>query len=164
MQSEYVYQLDGAICEVFQLVTGRVCMPCEEMPPMNVTDILRSLGGKAVIAAQVNFSGPLTGVCVLYLSRRSAAELTMELMDAPVTTALPDKLLFDTAGELCNMVAGSWKSRLALPLSCCNLSPPAAVTALGESAEVGSEEYIRPGLFRTYSFTPHTLLAQLSLT
>lgn len=158
VQSEYLQQLDGAIHEVFQLVTGRVCIPCEAMQPVDVTGTLKSLGGRDAIAARVNFSGSLTGAYVLYLSRRSAVELTMEFMDVTPTTSLPDHLLFDTVGELCNMIAGSWKSRLAPPLSCCNLSPPAPVTELGDPGDC-----IRPGLFRTYRFTPHTLLAQLSL-
>ena len=134
-------QLDDAVAEVFELMLSRSCIPAQ-------------CGRAAVpgVIALVHFSGALTGACTLHLDLASAGELAEQLTGEPPQ---PDsELPADAVGELCNMIAGSWKSRLEPALATCQLSSPSfqAAAAPAEHATVT----------RTYHFAPHCLTLQLT--
>lgn len=101
-------QLDAAVEEVFEAMLGMVCRP----EPASADT------GRGIVAS-VAFAGPLEGECRLRLTREAALAVTAELMGVT-----DEALAFDTVGELCNMIAGSWKSRLPGAESACALSVP----------------------------------------
>lgn len=137
-------QLDDAVAEVFALMLDQSCAPAS-------LHVERPSG----FTAKVAFSGSLEGNCALHLDLRSAGELAETLTGEP---AGPDSALpADTVGELCNMIAGSWKSRLDPHRSACQLSPP--VVTEGEQ-ELSAERTI----VRSYQFNGHCLTLELWLS
>lgn len=156
-QQQWVHELDHAFREVFSLLAGRTCVPVHHPHEQASADASHLFKAGIPIVAEVAFSGTLLGVFVLTLARHSAKDLTRTLLNASPSTPLPDALLFDTVGELCNMVAGSWKARLAAPLSGCNLSPP----TLPKASTLPRN--LRLNLSRIYAFASHLLLVELRL-
>ena len=136
-------QLDDAVAEVFELMLSRPCTPA---PPCAA-----ALSG---VTALVHFSGSFDGNCAIHLDLRSAGELAEQLTGE---AAAPDSALpADAVGELCNMIAGSWKSRLQPNFASCQLSSP---TIHAEAVAPASPATI----IRTYHFPPHCLTLQLTL-
>ncbi len=133
-------QLDAAVAEVFSLMLGHICSPTP-------TCLIPHPGFIASIA----FSGTLTGICALHLGLASAGELASDLTGEPPP---PDSALpADTVGELCNMIAGSWKSRLPPPYAACHLSTPTVIPApLPQQTAT-----------RAYRFATHCLTLELTL-
>ncbi|WP_035350500.1 chemotaxis protein CheX [Edaphobacter aggregans] len=69
------------------------------------------------ITATIRFSGAVEGECLLYASR-PVAQITAEALLGTVSE--PDDLMVEDAiGELCNMVAGGWKSKLGSEQASC---------------------------------------------
>ena len=140
-----VVHLDEAVREVFDLMLSRPCTPSARDPePM------------AGLTALVQFSGTLNGACAIHLELGSADELTEHLTGEPPTpgSALPA----DMVGELCNMIAGMWKSRLAPPMASCHLSSPTVARTCPAETEAEAST-----VTRTYQFAPHWLTLQLTL-
>ena len=107
-QPDLIAQLDATVKEVFSLMLGRPCLPA--LPPA------QDAWG---LTAAVLFHGALAGSCAIHLDLAAAEEVTQHLIgeaDASLTA--------DTVGELCNMIAGTWKSRLSGPRATCLLTAP----------------------------------------
>ena len=68
---------------------------------------------------------------------------------------LSNTLSSDTVAELCNVIAGNWKSRRPPPLGNCTLSPPSPAA---RGPECGNST-----LTRLYTFDSHRLMLQLSI-
>ena len=141
-------QLDDVVLEVFEQMLARSCEPG---PCVTGCDAAPEEPG---FAACVQFTGALEGTCALHLDPCSAAQLTESLTgEAPE----PDpELASDAVGELCNMIAGSWKSRLRPELAACHLSSP----RVERSHKAGPAN---ADTTRTYSFAPYCLTLQLTL-
>ena len=137
-------QLDQAVSEVFDLMLARACTPAPQQTPAPLPDL----------TASVRFSGSLRGACAVHLDFHSAGELTEQLTGEAAAPGSP--LSADLAGELCNMIAGSWKSRLAPDLAACQLSSPTISTA--PHPAVPTPVFIT----RIYHFDPHYFTLQLS--
>ena len=136
----FSHLLDDAVSEVFDLMLSFPCTPA-----------LPSASRPPGFTASVQFSGSLTGSCAVHLDVASANLLTTHLTGQPPEPDSP--LLADIVGELCNMIAGSWKSRLAPPLASCHLSPPTIAAT------------VSPALYnRAYQFDQHYLNLELILT
>ena len=135
-------QLDEAVSEVFELMLCLSCIPaplcCASLPGFT---------------AHVRFSGALTGACALHLDLPSAGMLTEQLTGEAQAPDSP--LPADTVGELCNMIAGSWKSRLEPALAACQLSSPTTQPSTCTPTEAAT-------ITRTYHFHPHCLTLQLT--
>lgn len=139
MESSAIQHLDDAVAEVFLLMLARTCQPWEG-----------ACGGEAAsLSSQVIFSGTLRGACRLDVPRGAANELTAELTGGHATEVLTR----DTVSELCNMIAGLWKSRQPPPAASCGLSEPK------EPEEVAA----RYTVIRVYRFDPYCLRLVLAL-
>ncbi len=139
-------QLDEAVSEVFSLMLQRACTPALACPT--------AIPG---LSALVRFSGTLNGMCIVHLDLSSADELAEQLTGEP---SLPGSgLAEDTVGELCNMIAGSWKSRLAAPLAGCKLSSPTLHPGVCLPAEENATM-----VTRSYHFAPYCFTLNLSLS
>ena len=124
MHRDLIRQLDEAVTEVFAVMLNLVCTsePARANSKEEQTEAGRAEPHQ-YLTASVLFSGPLEGRCCLQLEERTATELTSNLMGMPLREISPD-LCADTTGELCNMIAGSWKKRHPTDLAASFLSCP----------------------------------------
>lgn len=113
VQHEAVSQLDSAVAEVFETMLARSCDPMEGE--------VDTVTGR--IVARIEFTGAVDGECVLYASPATASVTAEALLGMP--SEPHDPMAADAIGELCNMIAGGWKSKLAAPGSSCLISVPA---------------------------------------
>ena len=127
--SEKIERLDSAVAEVFELMLGKTCLPVRSR-----VDFATSL------TVTISLSGQIDGTCWLCLSH-SAARAVLAAMLGEFTEGC-DAMIEDAARELCNVIVGSWKSKLPPLQASALLSLP--VAAYGEDL-VGGEK-------RFYSF------------
>jgi chemotaxis protein CheX len=135
-QNEIVNRLDSAVSEVFEMMLERSCDPLDG--DVSIVD------GR--IMARIQFTGAITGECILYASQ-ATAEVTAEALLGVISQPC-DPMVDDAIGELCNMIAGGWKNKLEHPQASCLISVP-AVTREGL---IGLEGKFGTKFSRTYSF------------
>lgn len=131
---EWIARLDSAVSEVFEMMLARNCKPGE---------IAGSIA--PCISARILFSGAIQGECVLFASE-SVAQVTAEAL-LGIPSAPGDPMAGDAIGELCNMIAGGWKSKLGSEEAGCAISPP-SVTLNDTEIRLNSDS----GFERVYSF------------
>lgn len=129
--------LDRAADEVFSTMMGVACRPVEECPRNE----------RQSLAAVIGVAGAMSGSMVLHSGSRAAMRMTERMTGtAPASV---DALVRDAVGELCNMLAGAWKSFDPALCSGCLLSTPTVVA--GSSYELFSDRApVR--IERTYRF------------
>ena len=138
--SEKIERLDSAVAEVFELMLGKTCLPIRSR-----VDFATSL------TVTISLSGPVEGTCVLGLSQSAARKATEAMLGE--RTEIGNATIEDAARELCNVIVGSWKSKLPLFQASALLSLP--VAAYGEG--LVSEKK------RFYSFDDNILALALSI-
>ena len=152
MHQDLIRQLDEAVAEVFAVMLNLNCSP---------EPGCRCIESKAHSAprfnASVSFSGPLEGRCCLELDQHTAAQFTSNLMGISASQITPD-LCADTTGELCNMIAGSWKKRHSKDLSGSKLSCP--IVTLGQCHHAINN--FREAATFLYHFDEHCLTLRLA--
>jgi chemotaxis protein CheX len=133
--------LDASVEEVFRMMLG---VECER------TGQGRSAAGQAElesVTAVVGFGGMLSGACVF----RSGASVAMKV--AAKMTGMQfnevDDTVKDGIGEICNMLAGTWKARVPGLAAHCGLSVPAIITGRDYNLHVQAPEF---QLEHTYKF------------
>ena len=171
MPRQAIEQLDHSISEVFALMLNRDCSPSEHGPPLTIENALQPALALAAnhdpgILASISFSGSMRGACSVHLPLRTAAAITGELV-GPMPEAEAATLNADTAGEICNMIAGNWKSRQPDPYARCQISTPHITHAepappTQRANQTGSQPTFRNVLVRTYTFEDHCLHLQLA--
>ncbi len=164
MHDETIRQLDEAVLEVFAMMLNRVCRP-----GASCAAALSPGSGAAQpagIDALVTFSGSIRGVCKVYLGTKAAETLMEELVGSVEVNLTPGEaamLRADAAGELCNMIAGSWKGRQAESDAECTLSPPLITVDTTGTADVDARSAFRHSIVRVYRFGENCLRLELSL-
>jgi chemotaxis protein CheX len=136
VRDEVETRLDSAVSEVFEMMIERSCDPLDG--DVNIEN------GR--IVARIQFTGAINGECLLYASQ-ATAEVTAEALLGAAASEPCDPMVDDAIGELCNMIAGGWKSKLGNPKSSCLISVP-AVTRDGL---IGLEKF-GTRFSRSYSF------------
>lgn len=157
---ETVRLLDAAVHEVFGLMIG---LECVALGPVS------SFGGglKSVEAclpsqmtAIVGFAGAMTGTCILRVSQAGARRMIGSMLGT--VFAQVDATVVDGLGEVCNMVAGGWKSRVPSLAAGCLLSIPTVILGEAQSLHL---EMNGTRVEREYLFEQHrarlTLLCDL---
>lgn len=141
MSQDSMNQLDAAVAEVFELMLGKTCAPIEVSNSFDTS-----------VASTIELSGVLEGSCCLNLSS-SAAENAMNALvgECPENH---DEMLEDTAGELCNMIVGTWKSKLSPAQASSKLSVP--------NVQSESDQRVNANVKRIYSFDGSLLAMTLS--
>jgi chemotaxis protein CheX len=91
------------------------------------------------VTAVVGFGGLLTGACVLRCGGSAATDIAgrMTGMQFPEI----DDTVKDAIGEICNMVAGTWKSKVPELAAHCDLSVPAVITGRDYRLRVQAPEF-----------------------
>ena len=111
----WIPRLDTATREVFELMLGcQLAVPAtEEETVLEVT-------------AMVGLAGQLSGVLSVRCSGTAAALMTSKMLGVELDKVGPE--MSDALGEVCNMVAGNFKNKIAGLAEGCMLSPPTVIT------------------------------------
>lgn len=121
--------LDGAVEEVFQMMLGarsrRARLPF-------VDDVER-------VTAVVGFAGLLSGACILRCGGQASREMAARMTGMSFTEV--DDTVKDAVGEICNMLAGSWKGKVPELAARCGLSVPAVITGRDYNLHVQAPEF-----------------------
>jgi chemotaxis protein CheX len=112
IQEDLMSRLDSAVSEVFEMMLDRNCAPLDTEVDIDER-----------ITARIRFSGAITGECLVYASQ-TVAQIAAEALLGTVSEP-SDPLVDDAVGELCNMIAGGWKSKLDPGSAVCLISVPA---------------------------------------
>jgi chemotaxis protein CheX len=112
---DWIPLLDTAAKEVFELMLSSqlTTMGTGEKTNMDVT-------------AMVGLAGQLCGVLSVRCTEKSAALMTSKMLGVPLDKVGPE--IADALGEVCNMVAGNFKNKIAGLAEACMLSPPTVIT------------------------------------
>lgn len=166
MHQEAIEHLDKSISEVFSLMLNRECSPlvdCSNIQTAKDAQVYGDPAPQPGITATISFSGSMQGTCSVHLPLRTAAAITEDLA-GPLSEDAATSLSVDTAGEICNMIAGSWKSRQPDPYATCAISTPLVAAAnlhVSEAGAPSSNTPFRHTLVRVYRFEDHCLHLEL---
>jgi chemotaxis protein CheX len=106
--------LEVATREVFELMLG--CQLGVSSPEEVIPDV----------TAMVGMAGQLCGVLSVRCSGKAAALMTSKMLGVELDKVGPE--MSDALGEVCNMVAGNFKNKIAGLAEGCMLSPPTVIT------------------------------------
>ena len=121
--------LDATVCEIFQMMLGVNCRR-DAGPLTEETEW---------VTAVVGFGGLLSGACV-FRSGGTAARKVASRMTGTEFDDLDDTVK-DAVGEICNMLAGSWKGKVPELAASCGLSVPAVITGRDYKLHVQAPEF-----------------------
>lgn len=121
--------LDASVEEVFQLMLGLECRQ-ESGSGEHEADS---------VTAVVGFGGLLSGACVLSSGRTAALEIAAHMTGMEFKEI--DDTVKDAIGEICNMLAGTWKGKVPDLAANCGLSVPAVITGQDYRLHVQAPEF-----------------------
>jgi chemotaxis protein CheX len=121
--------LDASVGEVFQMMLG---LECSREPAVDEREA-------ESVTAVVGFGGLLSGACVLSTGRSVALEIAAHMTGMKFDEV--DDTVKDGIGEICNMLAGAWKSKVPELAANCGLSVPAVITGRDYRLHVQSPEF-----------------------
>lgn len=121
--------LDASVQEVFGMMLGIDCQ--------------RQAGaaaiGKESVTAVVGFGGLLSGACVFRSLTGTALKIAAQMTG--MEFAEVDDTVKDGIGEICNMLAGSWKGKVPELAANTGLSIPAVITGRDYNLHVQAPEF-----------------------
>ncbi|HUA99565.1 MAG TPA: chemotaxis protein CheX [Terracidiphilus sp.] len=121
--------LDASVEEVFQMMLG--------------VDCRRDAGPRThepeSVTAVVGFGGALSGACVFSCGSRAALVIAAQMTGTEFAEL--DDTVKDGIGEICNMLAGSWKGKVPELAANCGLSVPAVITGRDYNLHVQAPEF-----------------------
>ena len=129
--------LDAGVEEVFGLMLGVECRRDTE-PAAPETES---------VTAVVGFGGMLSGACIFRSGASAALEIAARMTGAEFDSI--DDTVKDGIGEICNMLAGAWKSKVPELAANCGLSVPAVITGRDYNIHVQAPEF---QVHHTYRF------------
>ena len=121
--------LDATVDEVFQLMVGVRCRRSWEP----------AVAESENVTAVVGFGGILTGACVLHSSGTAARAMAAGMAGTPFLRT--DDTVKDAIGEICNMLAGTWKGKVPELAAHCDLSVPAVIAGRDYQLRVQAPEF-----------------------
>jgi chemotaxis protein CheX len=148
-ESRWIGQIDGIVAAVFHLMLGRSCGAADEAAAVQMD-----------ISAKVLFSGAVEGCCVVEFPAGAAKKLTEAFLgaDGGAGGAWDEAMVDDAVGELCNMIAGGWKSKLGGADGACQLSAPTVERGTGRVEMSGCGKVM---VRRMYGFEGSVFLVEL---
>jgi chemotaxis protein CheX len=111
----WVSLLEVAAREVFDLMLG-----CQLTVPTSPDETTLD------VTAMVGLAGQLCGVLSVRCAEKAAALMTSKMLGVNLDKVGPE--VADALGEVCNMVAGNFKNKIAGLAEGCMLSPPTVIT------------------------------------
>jgi chemotaxis protein CheX len=121
--------LDASVEEVFRLMVGVDCK----------RDYGRAKVEPDSVTAVVGFGGQLSGACVFQSCGSTAIQIAARMTG--MEFAEIDDTVKDAIGEICNMLAGAWKSKVPEYAANCVLSVPAVITGRDYDLRVQAPEF-----------------------
>lgn len=121
--------LDSSVEEVFRMMLGLDCRR-ESGPQVREAES---------VTAVVGFGGVLSGACVLSCGGAAAIKIAAHMTGMEFGEI--DDTVKDGIGEICNMLAGSWKSKVPELAAHCGLSVPAVITGRDYHLHVQAPEF-----------------------
>ena len=115
-QQRFTQALDSAAAEVFEMMVGT---------PLGSSD-QATLPRVADYTAMIGLAGDLCGVLSFRCSINSATRIAGKMLGTDEQTS--EECIRDALGEICNMVAGSFKARVSDVATQCMLSVPTVVS------------------------------------
>lgn len=147
LSAENLDLADATVTEIFQMMFGFEIGPKVDAvatPPAPPVDERTAI---------VGFSGSMRGSCQIRMTTPAAQSIASAMLGgAPIEDG--DDSIDDALGELCNMLAGSWKSGIPALSSDCSLSPPTVISGQNYKVHV-SKPSVK--LSRIYQFDTHLL-------
>jgi chemotaxis protein CheX len=125
--------LTSSVLEVFEMMLGVVCQPVQANEPEDGIGVAES------VTAVVGFGGILSGACVIRCDEASARQIASRMTGMEFEAL--DDVVKDAIGEICNMVAGAWKSKVPELAANCGLSVPAVITGRDYNLHMQSPEF-----------------------
>jgi chemotaxis protein CheX len=122
--------LDASVEEVFEMMMGVKCRRAESETAVHDDESVTSV---------VGFGGLLSGACVFKLASETAMTVATRMTGIEFTEV--DDTVKDAIGEVCNMLAGSWKGKVPELAANCGLSVPAVITGRDYNLHVQSPEF-----------------------
>jgi chemotaxis protein CheX len=108
--------LANATCEVFEIMVGTSLGSPPQESPHTMADF----------TAMVGIAGSLCGVVGLRTSSESASRMAAKMLGSDEVSV--GENVQDAFGEICNMIAGSFKARIAGLADGCALSVPTVIS------------------------------------
>ena len=135
--------LDASVEDVLGLMLG---------VPVTVADeaVVASSVPPITLTAVIGLAGALSGAYTVLVTAPAAIKMTSCLMGMEVDSL--DDSVYDGLGEITNMLAGAWKSRIPSLNSACLLSVPTVVTGTQYEVHKRSSSF---RLTRSYRFNNH---------
>lgn len=112
--------LDESVEEVFRVMLGVRCVR-ESASTVEEVGI-----EKESVTAVVGLGGMLSGACVFRSSYGTAVRLAAKMTGMHFEQV--DDVVKDGIGEICNMLAGTWKGKIPELAAHCGMSVPAVIT------------------------------------
>ncbi|WP_348261391.1 chemotaxis protein CheX [Telmatobacter sp. DSM 110680] len=122
-----------SVREVFETMLGVQC---------RLEEGVKSIPGvkdAVSVTAVVGFGGILSGACVIRCDALAACTIAARMAGMEFETV--DDIVKDAIGEICNMLAGTWKSKVPDLAANCGLSVPAVITGSDYNLHVQSPEF-----------------------
>jgi chemotaxis protein CheX len=116
MRQRFTQALDAAAVEVFEMMVGVPLGPSDQATLPHVADY----------TAMIGLAGDLCGVLSFRCSNASAVQIAGKMLGTD--EAASAECIRDALGEICNMVAGSFKAQLSDIATQCMLSVPTVVS------------------------------------
>lgn len=132
--------LTSSVLEVFEMMLG---VPSEALRLCLSGD---GPGGAESVTAVVGFGGILSGACVISCTESSARQIAARMTGMEFNSL--DDVVKDAVGEICNMVAGTWKSKVPELAASCGLSVPAVISGRDYNLHMQSPEFSLVQVFR----------------
>ena len=121
--------LDACVEEVFRTMLGLQCLRARDL----------EAGEKESVTAVVGFGGLLSGACVFSMDRAASLAIAGHMTGMDFEEI--DDTVKDAIGEICNMLAGSWKGKVPELAAHCGLSVPAVITGWDYKLHVQAPEF-----------------------
>jgi chemotaxis protein CheX len=110
--------LDQAVEEVFGLMLGATVVGVDVDPGAD--------SPSETLTAVIGLAGAVSGACTVQARAKTAIHMTERMVGIEMDTV--DEAVLDGLGEISNMLAGAWKSKIPALSSACLLSVPTVVT------------------------------------
>lgn len=133
--------LDASVDEVFRLMLGVECARDTKSTTPVVPPSAES------VTAVVGFGGLLSGACVVRMTADAARHVAGAMTGMAFTEV--DDTVKDAIGEICNMLAGTWKGKVPELAANVGLSVPAVITGRDYNLHVQAPEF---QLLHNYAF------------
>jgi chemotaxis protein CheX len=125
--------LDSSVREVFETMLDWRCHREPALPQAVGSPVSES------VTAVVGFGGLLSGACIFRVNAMAALRMAARLTGTEFAEV--DATVQDAIGEICNMLAGSWKRRIPELVAHCGLSVPAVIAGCDYKLRIQAPEF-----------------------